>query len=287
MDAVLAPITTVLGQIMAFVYNYLPSLGVAIILLTLMVMLALFPLTAKQTKSMLAMQQVQPQIKALQAKYKGDKQKLNEEMMKFYSENKVNPLSGCLPLVVQMPILFAMFRLMREPQNYIPQSSKLFAALCQGASKTECQAAIKKSGFPSGLDFLGLNLHFSATGVGGGLLKAAPYFALVLASIAAQYFQSIQSQRGQTQVNKQMQIMSRVMPLGFGLFSLAFPAGTVLYWLVSALARIGQQEIILRKITLPHRARQAEVESTNALDSTDVVEGETTSPPRSKKRKKK
>ena len=142
MDAVLAPFTTALGYGLTWIYSVIPSLGWSIVIMTIVVMLLLFPLNAKQTKSMLAMQQVQPQIKAIQQKYKGDKQKLNEEMMKFYQENKINPLSGCLPLVIQMPILFAMFRLMREPQNYIPQSSKLFAALCQGASKADCQAAM-------------------------------------------------------------------------------------------------------------------------------------------------
>ena len=71
-----------------------PNYGVAIILLTVLVRLVLYPLTAKQARSMIAMQRVQPEIKKLQAKYKDDKQKLNEEMMKFYKENKINPLRG-------------------------------------------------------------------------------------------------------------------------------------------------------------------------------------------------
>jgi YidC/Oxa1 family membrane protein insertase len=284
MDAVLSPITSVLGYILVLAYSLIPSLGVAIIILTLLVMTLLFPLTAKQTKSMLAMQRVQPQIKAIQAKHKGDKQKLNEEMMKFYQENKVNPLAGCWPLLVQMPVLFSLFRLMTNPQKYIDSSSKLYNALCSGLDKAACQASISKNGFPADLDFLSLNLHFSAKDVKGGFLVALPYFILVLASIAAQYFQSVQQQRGQTEISTQMKITSRIIPLGFGVFSLAFPSGVVLYWLFSALARIGQQEIILRRITLPARAEMAKEKSG---DSGDVVEGETYQSRRAQKRKKK
>ncbi|HEY8770862.1 MAG TPA: membrane protein insertase YidC, partial [Thermoleophilaceae bacterium] len=109
------PIYNALGAVLAFFYSLVPNLGVAIILMTFAVMLVLYPLTAKQAKSMLAMQRVQPEIKKLQAKYKGDRQKLNEEVMKFYQENKINPLAGCLPLVVQLPIFFALFRVLRDP----------------------------------------------------------------------------------------------------------------------------------------------------------------------------
>src|SRR4029077_16973 len=86
----------------------------SIILLTIVVRLVLYPLTVKQTKSMQAMQRVPPEIKRLQAKYKNDRQKLNEEMMKFYKENKVNPLSGCLPLILQLPLFIVLYRLIPD-----------------------------------------------------------------------------------------------------------------------------------------------------------------------------
>ena len=95
-------------------------------------MLVLFPLTAKQAKAMMHMQRAQPEIKKLQAKYKNDRAKLNEEVMKFYQENKINPLAGCLPLLVQMPIFLALFRVMREPYKHIPKGSDLYAAFCTG-----------------------------------------------------------------------------------------------------------------------------------------------------------
>src|SRR4051812_40727672 len=136
------PIYNFFGAILAFFYGLIPNLGVSIILLTVAVMLALFPLTAKQAKAMLAMQRAQPEIKKLQAKYKGDRQKLNEELMKFYQENKINPLAGCLPLVVQLPIFFALYRVMREPYKHIPTGSDLYAAFCTNANgKVVNQAA--------------------------------------------------------------------------------------------------------------------------------------------------
>ena len=90
----LDPLYEAIGWLLAQFYSVIPNLGVSIILLTFTIMLILYPLTAKQAKSMIAMQRVQPEIKKLQAKYKGDRQKLNEEMMKFYKENKINPLGG-------------------------------------------------------------------------------------------------------------------------------------------------------------------------------------------------
>jgi YidC/Oxa1 family membrane protein insertase len=98
-----------LGVILAFFYQLIPSYGVAIILLTVLVRLVLLPLTIRQTRSMQEMQKLQPKVKELQRKYKGNRQKLNEEMMKLYKEHQVNPLGGCLPLVLQLPVFFALF----------------------------------------------------------------------------------------------------------------------------------------------------------------------------------
>src|SRR5437762_1427000 len=94
-----------MGRGLSFFYDLVPSYGLAIILLTVAVRLVMLPLTIKQTRSMQEMQKLQPEVKRLQAKYKGgDRQKMNEEMMKLYKEHKVNPLGGCLPLLLQLPI---------------------------------------------------------------------------------------------------------------------------------------------------------------------------------------
>src|SRR5688572_19388709 len=109
-------------------YALIPNYGLAIILLTLAVRVILLPLSIKQTKSMREMQRIQPEVKRLQAKYKGDRQKMNEEMMALYKEHGVNPLGGCAPLLLQFPILIALFYVVQKPLAYMgyeaPQVAK-------------------------------------------------------------------------------------------------------------------------------------------------------------------
>src|SRR3954452_3359913 len=116
--AVIAPLQwliTVFDAIMVFFHDHvISSWGLSIIFLTIVVRAALIPLTLKQYHSMQALQRLQPQIKELQAKYKGDKQRLNQEMMKFYQENKVNPLASCLPLAAQLPVFISLFYMLRH-----------------------------------------------------------------------------------------------------------------------------------------------------------------------------
>jgi YidC/Oxa1 family membrane protein insertase len=101
-----------LAQVLAFFYDLVPNYGVAIILLTLVVMIIVTPLTLKGTRSMMMMQQLQPEMRKIQQKYKDDRQKLNEELLKFYKENNINPLGGCLPLLVQMPIFIVLYQVL-------------------------------------------------------------------------------------------------------------------------------------------------------------------------------
>jgi YidC/Oxa1 family membrane protein insertase len=117
-----------LGSILAFFYRLIPSYGVAIILLTILVRVVLLPLTIKQTRSMQAMQSVQPKVKELQRKYKGNRQKLNEEMMKLYKEHQVNPLGGCLPLLLQLPVFFALFSVLNTPVGAVALPGEGFSA---------------------------------------------------------------------------------------------------------------------------------------------------------------
>ncbi|HMF81796.1 MAG TPA: YidC/Oxa1 family membrane protein insertase [Acidimicrobiia bacterium] len=231
----LDPLYNALGAVLAFFYAIIPNEGVAIILLTISVMIVLFPLTAKSSRSMLAMQRLQPEIKKLQAKHKGDRQKLNEEMMKLYQENKVNPLGGCLPLVVQFPVFIALFHVLRSTAATVPQGSALYKAIVAAE--------------PNGLTFLGMDLSLKATDNHGDLLSALPYYILVGLVFLTGFLQSRQSQRNTPAGgNPQMQMVTKVLPIAFGAFSLFFPAGLVLYFLVSNLWRLGQQELIIRKI---------------------------------------
>jgi len=273
------PVYNFFGAILAFFYGIIPNLGVSIILLTVLVMLVMFPLTAKQAKSMMAMQRAQPEIKKLQAKYKNDRAKLNEEMMKFYQENKINPLAGCLPLLVQMPVFLALFRVMRDPYKHIPKSSDLYAAFCTGPQgklhTVDCNVPGLK--LPNPQYFLGMDLSQHATAVTGGFLDALPYFILVGLVVITGFLQARQSRRNAPNMNSQMAIVTSVLPVAFGLFSLQFPAGLVLYFLVSNLWRLGQQEIIMHKITRPG---QAAIAASQKDDVIDVEGGDTSAFPR-------
>ncbi|MGH2830466.1 MAG: YidC/Oxa1 family membrane protein insertase [Actinomycetota bacterium] len=103
-----------LGALLNGIYQVVPSYGVAIILLTIVVRLVLFPLAVKQIRSMTAMQRIQPRLKELQQKHKGDRQKLNEEMMKLYREHGVNPFGGCFPMLLQLPVFIALYAVIRS-----------------------------------------------------------------------------------------------------------------------------------------------------------------------------
>ena len=256
----LDPLYEAIAWLLSAFYSLVPDLGVAIILLTFAVMLLLFPLTQKQAKSMIAMQRVQPEVKKLQAKYKNDRQKLNEEMMKFYQEQKINPLAGCLPLLLQLPIFFALFNVLRDAQKYVPKDGALFNDLCNGFGKlcgndaTASQA--RELGFDKGdtivhhlgfLDVDFLDLQLSATDSHGSIFDALPYFVLVGLVILCGFLQTRQSQKRTPAANKQMGMVMRILPIFFGLISLQFPAGLVLYFFVSSLWRLGQQEVIFRR----------------------------------------
>ena len=281
--SVFDPIYNFFGAILAFFYGIIPNLGVSIILLTVLVMLVLFPLTAKQAKSMIAMQRVQPEIKKLQAKYKNDRAKLNEEMMKFYQENKINPLAGCLPLLVQMPIFFALFHVMRDPYKYIPKSSDLYAAFCTGPQRQAPHRRLqpaRSSACPTRRSSSGWTSRSTPPACTGGFLDALPYFILVGLVILTGFLQARQSRRNAPNMNSQMAMITTILPIGFGLFSLQFPAGLVLYFFVSNLWRLGQQELIMHKITRPgqaaHRGRAAKDDAIDVEGS----DGETSASPR-------
>lgn len=260
----LDPAYEAVAWLLAFFYGLVPNLGIAIILLTFVIMAVLFPLTAKQSRSMLEMQRVQPELKKLQAKYKGDRQKLNEEVMKFYQEHKINPFAGCLPLLVQAPIFFTLFQVIRSAYKYVPESSDLFAAFCGDAARDACTTG----GLPNHLRFLGMDLSASAIDAHTSLLDAVPYYVLVGLVVFTGFLQSRQSQRNQPNMNPQMAMITKVLPVVFGLISIQFPAGLVLYFLVSNFWRLGQQEYLLRKFAAAGARGPIDVKG-SASDSKD------------------
>jgi YidC/Oxa1 family membrane protein insertase len=228
-----------MGSILAFFYSGIPSYGVSIIGLTVLVRLVLFPLTAKQARSQMKMTQAAPEIKKIQAMYKEDKQKQNEEVMKYYKENKINPVAGCLPLVAQMPIFFALFAVLRKPWAHVPQGSKLYDAFCGTRPQLECAKS------PEGLHFLGMDLSKAASAAHDGFAAALPYFLLIALVVLTGYLQFKQTQSRQSnQANPQMAMMGKIFPIMFAFISLNLPSGVVLYFLVSNAWQIGQQAII-------------------------------------------
>ncbi len=119
----------IMQNLLTSLHSFTGSYGLAIILLTFIIRLVLFPLVSKQTRSMKKMQELQPMMQELQKKYENDKEKLQQETMKLYQENKVNPAAGCLPLLIQMPILIALFRALRGWEDLVGESFLLIPDL--------------------------------------------------------------------------------------------------------------------------------------------------------------
>jgi YidC/Oxa1 family membrane protein insertase len=237
-----------LAGILAFFYGIVPNYAIAIALLTLTVMLVLSPLTLKSTRSMLAMQRLQPEVKQIQQKYKGgDRQQMQQEMMALYKEHQVNPMSGCLPMVVQLPVLFVMYHVIRGltqvrsagdcpgfDAKYLDKGTKLFQDLCSSGRE---------------MNAFGLDLAKSASqALKISVLGGIPFLLLTGLVAFVQYYQSRQMTRRNPQGSQspQIQMMTRVMPVMFGIFSFAFPAALNVYWFVSGLFRVTQQGAMYR-----------------------------------------
>ena len=248
-------------------YSFWPNYAGAISLLTLSIMIILLPLTLKGTRSMLAMQKLQPELKKLQNKHRDDRQKLNEEVMKFYKENNINPMSGCLPLILQMPVFFVLYRTLYELLNRAPYGYDMGAAAARSANGVN-GGVFERFGYfqPKHLDTssrlytdlsnsremrsFGINLAESAQkAFSSGIVKALPFLVLVLAVTATSYYQQRQiagRNPAAAAANPQQQMLMKIMPLFFAFISLTLPAGIVVYFLVSNLFRIAQQGFITR-----------------------------------------
>jgi YidC/Oxa1 family membrane protein insertase len=257
----LDPLYRVIGWLLALFYIPTHSLGIAVILLTIVIMLVQFPLTAKQAKSMIQMQRVQPEIKKIQQKYKDDKQKQNEELLKFYQENKINPLAGCLPLIITIPIGIAVFRTFSHGiQKHLPQSGRmgeLYHSICGTRSTGACTAYLNhnQDNPPSALHFLGMSLNLSARQAQklGAFGDAWPYYVVIALVAFTGWYQVKQTQARQLQtsntpVNAQMQAMTKIFPVFFAFICLGLNAGATIYFVVSNIWRIGQQHLVIGKL---------------------------------------
>jgi YidC/Oxa1 family membrane protein insertase len=264
----------VFSAALAGFYALIPSYGLAIILLTIAVRVVLLPLSIKQTKSMREMQRIQPELKKLQQKHKGDRQKLNEEMMALYKEHGVNPFGGCLPILLQFPVLIALFYVIRTPLQYMgfaPREEGLTAIKdfepqqVAGIMETIQNSTLAQDITSRALqvhDFLGLRLDCYPSNAiqsdgsiaipdaicGSGILSALPYIVLVLLMGFTTWYQQkqMQSRQGASEQPAQMQMIGRIMPIMLMVFAYNFPTGVVLYWLTTNVWTIGQQQLMLR-----------------------------------------
>ena len=208
------PIENLLHVVLQALYNVTDlagfgSYGVAIILLTTLIKMLLYPLTVKQVKSMKAMQELSPKMKKIQEKYKDNPQVMQQKVGALYKEAGVNPLAGCLPLLIQMPIMIGIFYGIRD-YNY--------------AAHPEIVTS-----------FLWL----------ADISKADPTYVLPVLSALTTFIQTKQTMptNGGGAQNKMMMYF---MPLFIGYISLTFPAGLVLYWVVMNIMQIAQQSIMNR-----------------------------------------
>ena len=257
-----------LGQLLNFIYDTLAfhNYGLAIIIFTVIVKLCLLPLTLKQFRSSTAMQALQPQLQELQKRYKNDKQKLQIETMAFYKENKVNPAGGCLPLLIQLPILFSLWQVIARPMTYMLGREGEVAGLLAKLPEAERikgydELSVVIHGNILDMNFLGLNLgivpSFSLDKLFNNPMSSQ-YLALLIIPILATVTTYLSSKfmmignKGSLNTNTQMASMNKTMlyvaPLMTLVFSFQFPAGLGLYWIVGYVIQIFQQLYINKTI---------------------------------------
>jgi YidC/Oxa1 family membrane protein insertase len=226
--------------------------GLSIVLLVIAIRILLFPLFVKQIKTQRKMMEIQPKVKELQQKYRGDRETLNQELMKLYRENNANPLGGCLPLLVQMPIFLALFRVLN---SFKPDSHGNFeghygisASLVESAAKAKIFGAPISAAFRSSAHTLA-NLNATV-----GVVRAVTLTMIVLMAVSTfttqrQLMARNAASTANTPMAQQQKILLYVLPLFFAVFGLNFPVGVLLYWLTTNIWSMGQQFLVINRMT--------------------------------------
>src|ERR687886_1324954 len=229
---VLQPLIDVFEGILKFFAESVGfSWGFSIIALTIVVRAALIPLTLKQFKSMQALQRLAPEIKALQEKYKDDKQRQQQEMMKFYQENKVNPFSSCLPLVLQMPVFISLFYMLRKDLRH---------DICPAINPPSV-ANPKPCGSTDASQFFFIP---DITNRATGAVLVTLLVLYVGSQLISSIFMSVTADRNQ-------RMIMIALPFVFVPFIQGFPAGLIVYWITTNLWTVGQGYIIRRRMPPP------------------------------------
>lgn len=214
------------GNILGAIYGFTGSYGIAIILFTFLVKLLLMPLTIKQTKSTVAMQEITPRVNEIQEKYKNNPERQNKEIMELYQKANINPMAGCLPLLIQFPILIGLFNLLKDPV---------------GLGAFASQAAFNQA---NGQFLWMQNLTNPDT------------ILAILSGASAFIMQKIMTPK--EQLNGQMKMMTYMMAGLSFYWGFIFPAGLTLYWTVSNIFAILQQVIVTKPLKAKFEADMKE-----------------------------
>jgi YidC/Oxa1 family membrane protein insertase len=254
---IVQPLIDVFDSVLVFFHDKVGlGWGMSIIALTVCVRAILIPLTLKQFRSMQSLQRLAPEIKQLQEKYKDDKQRLNQEMMKFYQENKVNPFGSCLPLVAQLPVFLSLFYMLRKDLKHDICPSIVTYAAQHGKSVASigCDQVD-----PGSAKFLFINdLTFKATGATLAVLLVLYVGSQLLSSV----LMSVTADRNQ-------RFIMIALPFVFVPFIQSFPAGLIVYWITTNFWTVGQQYVIRRTAGLPVRGAPIPTSASAAVSASD------------------
>ena len=260
-----------LGYILGFIYQFVGSYGWSLIIFTLLIKLVLLPLGLKQQKSTTKMQQVQPKLQEIQAKYANDQQKLSEETMKLYKEYGVSPMGGCLPLLIQLPILFGLYRVIYKPITFMlhksaeevaaltteyaanPEFIKTFGDIA-GKAANQAEILIAKAFDLVNFNFLGLDISATPSLAHPSLLWLIPIIAAVTTYLTSKVTTAMSGNKKEKPEEKKTErilspdqkkaaagssaesmtkSMSIMMPLMTLWITFTFPATIGVYWTIS------------------------------------------------------
>lgn len=224
-----------LGMLLKVIFDFIGDYGYSLIIFTIITKILLLPINIKQTESTKRMNEINPKMKEIQEKYKNDKVKMNEKLVELYKEHNYNPASGCLPALIQMPILFAMFYVIREPVKYVFLEAEIYAGIAKNFWW------ITDLGQPEMATTI-----FRVAGYG------LPILAILSAATTYYQMKMINPKKGKVEKSKSDQtqqtqnMMTNIMPIMFGWITLSVPSGLALYWVVGNLFTIAQQYFMMK-----------------------------------------
>ncbi|HWK26640.1 MAG TPA: membrane protein insertase YidC [Solirubrobacter sp.] len=225
---VIQPLINFFHAILEVIHDVVGSWGWSIIMLTVLVRACLLPLTFKQFHSMQRLAHLQPEMKKLQERFKNDKERLNQEMMKFYRENKVNPFASCLPMVAQFPVFISLYYMLRIDLRYdiCPDINPVTSSTPQPCGSTDAS------------QFLFIDdLTSKATG--------STLVILIVLYVGSQLFSTLLMS---TTTDRTQRLIFMALPFVFVTFVIRFPAGLLVYWITTNVWTIVQQAIIRKRL---------------------------------------